>query len=229
MAVKKSYHGHRKRLRDKFTSASLDGFHDYEIVELLLTYPIPRADVKPRAKALIKRFGGIGGVLGAGADELSSIKGIGEKSAIFLTLLREVAYAYLRDKKGGGRSINNAEDAVDFLGRNFSDPGGDRFMALYLDTKNYVLDAEVLHEGVLNPFDVSAKGVVENALSRNARSIIFVHNTAGLRAGQGSTDKRMAVELQNKLSAIDIIVHDYLVIGGDYLLSARAEGWFEKG
>jgi len=29
--------GHRKRLREKFLKSGLAGFHDYEIVELLLT------------------------------------------------------------------------------------------------------------------------------------------------------------------------------------------------
>ena len=48
--------GHRGRLREKFISAGLTGFHDYEAVELLLSYAIPRRDVKPLAKTLVKKF-----------------------------------------------------------------------------------------------------------------------------------------------------------------------------
>ncbi len=54
--------GHRKRLRERFKKMGIGGFHDYEFIELLLTYAIPRKDVKPVAKKLIKRFGGIQGI-----------------------------------------------------------------------------------------------------------------------------------------------------------------------
>ena len=46
--------GHRKRLRDRFLQSGLDGFLDYEIVELLLTLGTPRKDCKQRAKEAIK-------------------------------------------------------------------------------------------------------------------------------------------------------------------------------
>ena len=46
------------------------GFHDYELVEYLLTLTIPRVDTKPLAKRLIHDFGGIGPLLSASADTL---------------------------------------------------------------------------------------------------------------------------------------------------------------
>ncbi|GMR04678.1 MAG: DNA repair protein RadC [Thermodesulfobacteriota bacterium] len=229
MAVKESYHGHRKRLRHKFESASLEGFHDYEVVELLLTFAIPRIDVKPQAKALIKTFGGVGGVLDAPPGELGTVKGVGENTAMFLTMIKDVARVYLRDRRGWKKNINNAEDALDFLSGNFSETVDEGLIALYLDTKNYVLEAEVLHEGDLRDGDVSARRVIKGALAHNARSVIFVHKTCGVRAGEGSPERALAVELEESISAIDIIVHDYLVIGKDFIMSAKAEGWFEKG
>src|SRR3972149_10723413 len=93
----KSYLGHRKRLKERFTKARLDGFHDYEVVELLLTYAIPRRDVKPAAKELIRRFRGLRGVFEAGAEDLGSVMGIGENAVALLRLLKEVAGAYLKE------------------------------------------------------------------------------------------------------------------------------------
>ncbi len=49
------YAGHRRRLRERFEKSGLEGFADYEIVELLLTLAIPRSDVKQPAKELIAR------------------------------------------------------------------------------------------------------------------------------------------------------------------------------
>ena len=63
------YHGHRKRLRERFVKNGLAGFAEHEIVELLLTLAIPRADVKQPAKALLQRFGSLRGVLDAPLSE----------------------------------------------------------------------------------------------------------------------------------------------------------------
>ena len=72
------YHGHRKRLRERFLKNGLAGFAEHEIVELLLTLAIPRADVKQPAKALLGRFGSLRGVLDAPLSELRSVAGVGE-------------------------------------------------------------------------------------------------------------------------------------------------------
>ena len=57
------YHGHRKRLRERFLKNGLAGFAEHEVIELLLTLAIPRSDVKQPAKALLKRFGSLREVL----------------------------------------------------------------------------------------------------------------------------------------------------------------------
>src|SRR5437763_15141109 len=62
--------GHRARLRQRLLDAGPNGFHDYELVEYLLTLTIPRVDTKPLAKRLIHDFGGIGPLLSASAEAL---------------------------------------------------------------------------------------------------------------------------------------------------------------
>ena len=79
--------GHRKRLREKFIRSGLKGFHDYEIIELLLSLGTPRKDCKQQAKEAIERFKTLRGVLEAPAKELQQINGIMLKAAL-LTILR---------------------------------------------------------------------------------------------------------------------------------------------
>lgn len=42
--------GHRKRLRERFIRSGLKGFHDYEIIELLLTLGTPAWTVSRRPR-----------------------------------------------------------------------------------------------------------------------------------------------------------------------------------
>ena len=85
--LRTNHEGHWERLRQRFDKSGFQGFHDYEVLELLLTFVIPRKDTKPTAKELIKRFKHLPGVLSAEIDELKQVKGIGPQAATFLKIL----------------------------------------------------------------------------------------------------------------------------------------------
>ena len=91
MTRKETALGHRKRLREKFLKSGLTGFHDYEIIELLLTLGSPRKDCKQQAKEVIKKFKTLRGALAASPEELQQIEGIGPHSAFGIKLVQEVA------------------------------------------------------------------------------------------------------------------------------------------
>lgn len=49
--------GHRERLRARYRAVGDAGLADHELLELLLTFAIPRRDTKLLAKKLLERFG----------------------------------------------------------------------------------------------------------------------------------------------------------------------------
>ena len=73
---KPHYHGHRARLRKRFLQGGAGALQDYELLELLLTYAIPCADVKPLAKQLITHFGSFPRVLDASPEALMEVTGV---------------------------------------------------------------------------------------------------------------------------------------------------------
>ena len=87
MNTSKDNKGHRQRLREKFLKNGLDGFLDYEIIELLLTLGTPRKDCKQSAKDTLKKFGSLKAVLEAEPTELKEIKGIGDNNVFGLSLI----------------------------------------------------------------------------------------------------------------------------------------------
>jgi hypothetical protein len=82
--------GHRARLRQRFRADPML-LSEIEILELLLTYAIPRRDVAPLAQALIDRFGNIDRVLTASYEELLTLSGIGEQAAILVQIVARLA------------------------------------------------------------------------------------------------------------------------------------------
>ena len=83
---KNLHSGHRERLRDKFKNGK-ESFKEHELLELLLSYSIPRKDTNALAHSLINEFGSLKNVLNADAELLSSVKGVGDNSACFLSLV----------------------------------------------------------------------------------------------------------------------------------------------
>ena len=107
--------GHRKRLREKFIKSGLAGFHDYEIIELLLTLGSPRKNCKQQAKEVIKKFKTLRGALAASQEELQQIDGIGPHSAFGIKLVQEVAREFLREKIIDKPVYKSAQEIFDYL------------------------------------------------------------------------------------------------------------------
>ena len=217
--------GHRKRLRDKFMKSSLAGFHDYEAIELLLTYAVPRRDVKPPAKELLRRFKTMSGVFDAGYEELSAISGIGERSALVIMLVKGAMSAYLAERSATNKPISSAEDVVRYMNERVGDDGVEKFYALYLNAKNEIIDAELLCSG--DDMRSNARPVIDAAFRHNARSIIFVHRKATVGRTLSRRDEALIRPIEKAAKAVDILVHDYIVITKDSHESGLQRGWIK--
>ncbi|MEE4112176.1 MAG: UPF0758 domain-containing protein [Desulfobacteraceae bacterium] len=107
--------GHRKRLRDRFLKSGLDGFADYEVIELLLTLATPRKDCKDAAKAALSRFKSLQGVLTAAPVDLCQVPGIGPINLLGLKLVPAVSRRYLQQRLEGKETLSNSRELFDYL------------------------------------------------------------------------------------------------------------------
>ena len=220
------HEGHRRRLRERYRKSGLNGFHDYEFIELLLTYAIPQRDVKPIAKELILRFGGIRGIFDASLEELTSIKGIGERTALLIKLLKEGSTLYLKDRVKGNEILSSPQHVLDFCHHTLSGEKNEKFMVIYLTTKNELIDTEILEVGTINQTAVYPRKVVEGALKQNASALIFVHNHPSGDPAPSQTDRKLTEALVKAALTIDVTVHDHIIIGKNTHFSGREGGWF---
>lgn len=216
--------GHRKRLRERFLKGGLAGFHDYEVVELLLTYAIPRRDVKPLAKLLIKRFGSLNNVFDAEPDELKSVNGVGENAAIVLGLVRQFTNSYLSEGPEEQSLVRTPEQAVELIRNNATMAHDGALFAIYLNSKNFALGVEMVADGAAFDKESSTRRALESAFAYNALSVIFVRCLKD-DDSPDEDEKRLALVMQDAARAVDIIVHDYIAAGNGLIFSAREKGW----
>jgi len=216
--------GHRKRLKQKFLTAGMEAFLDHEVLELLLIYAIPRQDVKPLAKRLLREFGSLKGVVDAEFSELSTVPGIGEHTAILFKLLKELAALYLKQKAKGKTQIACTSELFDFCRTAMGGKKDEEFCVIYLDAQNQVIEFETVEKGVANQAVVYPRKVLENALRRKASALILAHNHPSGHVRPSDADIRLTKTIQETARALDILVHDHIIIGEDRFFSFREEG-----
>jgi len=213
MEEKPDYLGHRKRLRERFGKSGIEGMHDYEVLELLLTYAIPRIDVKPMAKDLIKRFGSLSGVLDAGRKELEDVAKIGPISSTLLRLVKEVCGLYLAEKMKEKDVLSSPQAVLDFARMKLAGLPHEAFMVIFLNAKNKVLESKVIQEGTVDRTAIYPRRIVEEALAHHAAGIIFVHNHPSGDSQPSPEDKQLTRSLMEAARTIDLRVLDHIIVG----------------
>ena len=210
---KPHYLGHRERLRERFQKAGADGFHDYELLELLLTYAIPRKDVKPIGKNLLKRFGSLSGIFNANQNELKVVDGIGTISAILIRLIKELSSAYLAEKMEQKDLLSSPQAVVDYAQARLAGLPHEVFMVIYLNTKNEVLHHESIQEGTIDRAFIYPRRIIEGALAHHASSLILIHNHPSGHPEPSEEDKRLTRTIGEATRAMDIRILDHIIVG----------------
>jgi len=220
--------GHRKRLREKFIKGGLAGFHDYEIVELLLSLGTPRKDCKPQAKEAIKRFKTLRGVLEASLEELQQIHGIGPHSAFGIKLVREVAREFLKARIIDQPIYKSSQEIFDYLYHSMRDLKKELFKVIYLNSQNQIIEIADLFEGTVDSGVISPREVMEGAIKHNAVSLIFVHNHPSGNPEPSKNDKEVTRDLVYAGSIMRLRVLDHIIIGNNRYFSFAGEGLIEE-
>jgi DNA repair protein RadC len=223
---KPHYHGHRQRLRDRFLKSGLDGFADYEVVELLLTLAIPRSDVKRPAKALIARFGNLRSILDAGIVELRAVPGIGSVTPVALQIIKAAATLYLQQSSEGRDSFAEPERLAAFWRLRIGALSNEVFEVGYLDSGYRLLrdGIETLEEGTIDRAAVYPRRVIEAALRRGAFGVVLAHNHPNGTVTPSEHDKLLTRAIVLAAETVGVRVVDHLIVSAEESFSLRKAG-----
>ncbi len=219
--------GHRRRLRERFERSGFDGFHDHEVIELLLSYAIPRRDVKPAAKKLLDRFGSMAGVFDAPLQSLRSVDGVGEHAARLISTIPRLLDVYQQSRWKRDQTFNSTDGAVTYLNARLANERREVFCILALTSRNDLIAMEEIQRGTVNRTAVFPRQVVEAALKHRATAVILAHNHPGGDPSPSAADRQLTRKLKRILNDLDITVHDHIIIAGPRHFSFAENGGLE--
>jgi len=216
--------GHRKRVRERYLLTGLDSFRDYEALELLLFYAIPRKDTKSTAKELIAHFGSLSALLDADIKELQEA-GLTENAAVLVKLVRGMDRYYNIKTAGSEQTVRSTADAGRILCAMFRHEQEESVRLLCLNAGGKVLKLALLNEGDVNAVHFSVRKIVETALNAKAVSVILAHNHPGGTLLPSKEDRDATESARNALNTVGIQLLDHLIVSGGRYCSMREEGY----
>lgn len=220
--------GHRERMKKRFLEHGLDSFSDFEALEILLFYAVPRRNTNEMAHALMERFGSYRGVLEADFDELCTVHGIGENAATLIQLVKETDIRYRKSLRSSGKRLNTTEAAGEYIMPLFAYQKRETAYMLLLENSGKLICCLELAKGVVNRVDVSARDIIESAIKANAAKVILAHNHLSGTALPSEYDIASTISIYNALKTVEIELVDHIIVCDDDFVSLRDSGVIGK-
>lgn len=211
-------------MKARYRDHGLDNFNDVNVLELLLFYAIPRKDTNELAHALLDHFGSLDRIFEASVPELEEVPGIGENTALLITLVPQITRRYLMAKGNCICSITSSAEAGKYLVPRLMFEKEEKLLLLCLDAKKSVISCVTLGSGVINAVDVNVRKVVENAVRNRASSVILAHNHPSGVALPSREDERITREIASALKLVGIPLDDHIIVAGDDFVSFADSG-----
>ena len=204
--------GHRQRLREKFEKHEQEAFLDYELLELILTYSIPRRDVKPIAKELLNRFHSFPGVMDARPEDLEQVPGLGQNSITLLKLIRSANVRYLARTMESLPLLDSPQLFADYARMRLGDKSNEVTLIFYLNTQNRLIRCDMPGSGSVDSVNIYPSEVARNALLCGAHSVVLCHNHPGGIFLPSRDDDAITFSICKALAPLGIVLLDHVVV-----------------
>ena len=221
----KFYLGHRERLKEKFLDGKLT---EYEQLELLLSFAIPRRDVRPLSRKLIEHFGSVYYVIVAEYNDLIAVPGVGRSTAILIRLVCSlISISHI--KKLTNIPIFRDHTALeDHCRIQLAGKTTEEFHVLYLDANFRLLEHEVHSKGSIESSNVYIDKILQKTLNKNVKSLVLLHNHPATDNMFSSEDVKLTQTIESALNACHVSLYDHYVLANGVLYSLRATGMLNK-
>ncbi len=217
--------GHRERMRKRFLEHGLENFEEHEILELLLSFAIPRRDTNRLAHEILNEYKSLANVLDTDAEHLMQINGIGPNSAIFLSMIPHLMRAYEKSKRKRNNLLNSDESIGQYAVNLLHGKSNEEFALICIDSHRYVHWSGIITKGTIDKIETYPRLVMSEVLKHNAKTVIFAHNHPSGSLAPSAADKATTKRLVEMLKEIDVVTLDHIIVSGNRFYSMKNMGF----
>ncbi|MGD9953120.1 MAG: DNA repair protein RadC [Burkholderiales bacterium] len=214
----------QERPRERLLAQGPDKLSEAELLAICLRSGIRGQSAVDLARQLLERYGGLAGLLAAGAGELRRVKGLGVAKAAQLAAVLELARRTLREDLRAGSALTSPGAVRDYLRLALGARAHEVFACIFLDAQHRVIEAQELFRGTLTQTSVYPREVVKAALAANAAAVILAHNHPSGVAQPSQADELLTRQLKEALALVEVRVLDHFIVAGNQALSFAERG-----
>lgn len=218
------YKGHRQRLRERFLSGGSNALQDYELLELLLFMAIPRRDVKPLAKTLLKAFGSLPELMAASPAELMRVDGISENTATAIKSVEAIAVRMMKQGLEGKPILNSWTRLMEYCHATMAHEKKEHFRILFMNKKNELIADEIQGSGTVDHTPAYPREIMKRALELGATALILMHNHPSGDPKPSQADVDMTRLIIRAAEPFSILIHDHIIISRSGYTSMKNQG-----
>ncbi|SCK21795.1 DNA repair protein RadC [Vogesella sp. LIG4] len=214
-----------ERPREKLLQRGPQVLSDAELLAIFLRTGVRGSSAVDMARQLLQRFGSLGRLLAASADELGRCSGMGPAKYAQFAAVKELARRLLAEDLRLDDALDNPEAVRHYLRLAIGSQQVEVFLVLFLTAQNCLLAVEELARGTLTETRVYPREVARRALQHNASAVIVAHNHPSGVAEPSAADRALTATLKQALQLVDIRLLDHFVVTGAHAESLAERGW----
>lgn len=207
--------GHRARLRQQYLLGGMDNAPDHNLLEIFLSIMIPRRDVKDLSYELINTFGSLEGVINASPQELMTVKGIGESTAVALSSVKKINDRIIKNRNSDVKRIITLDDAKRYCINELSTQTVEKVVQINLKNNGAIINTYLISEGSVNCTNVDTGKIIKNAAFDNAAYVLIAHNHPSGETSASGSDIDFTLHLRSMLKSLNAQLIDHLIVAGD--------------
>lgn len=216
-----------ERPREKLLQRGAAALSDAELLAVLLRSGTAGISAVDMARALLSRFGGLGGVMHAPFAALSQQKGMGLAAWAQFAVVMEIGRRVLGEELRQADAFASPQAAGDYLRLRLGRETVEVCTALFLNSQNQMLACEELSRGTVAENTVYVREVAARALAHHAAAVIIAHNHPSGCTEPSAADHAFTARLQAALQLLDIVLLDHFIITAQAAVSFAARGWLK--
>lgn len=208
-------------MRKAYLNGDMKNAPEHNLLELFLSLVIVRKDVKQLSYDLINTFGSLEGVLNAKPYELMTVNGVGESTAVALSLANQFAKKVTVQRNKDITKFKSVDDCFDYCKNLFCNERNEKVYIVTLTASNTIINCYMVGEGSVNSSAVDMKAIITYVVKDNASSMLITHNHPGGSAHPSGEDASFTVRLKDTLESMSVNLFDHIIVAEDDAISLK--------